>query len=125
MCLDVSTLPDTGGLISWNDSALGSSLFFRLLQYLRELNDLQTFAVTVCVVGGAARVVELLKAHHSGPFESGEGTLDPVQLEKDIDAVLYSYAQLLQQWDEKLLATEVRLSIHCSDVRHILTHSRF
>jgi hypothetical protein len=106
--LDVSTLSDTGGLISWNDSALGSSLFFRLLCFLRELNDLQTFAVTVCVVGGAARVVELLKAYHSGPSEGGgEGSLDPAQLKRDIDTVLYSYAQLLQQWGEKLLATEV------------------
>lgn len=115
VALDVYTVVDTGGLIGWNNSVLGCSLLFRLIQYLWRINDLQTFAVAICVAGGSRAVTDLIRVFQNGPQfqqQASHATISfaAVELNRlscEIDNILYSYAEVLRKWGSHSTATAV------------------
>lgn len=124
--LDMLTITDSGCLIDWNHCTIGLALLHRLYKYMREVNDLQTFATAICVMGGSDIVVDLLQPYYAKQDEvsqesKGESTaivtnkhlaekkpsFDPRRVKKELESVLYAYNDVLHRWGEQLSAVEV------------------
>jgi hypothetical protein len=131
--LDMLTITDSGCLIGWHQCTIGLALLHRLYSFLCERADLQTFATALCVLGGSDILVDLLSPYYakprpeggvveekrSGKSTSGGGsdkkdtkdgaaaTFDSARTKKYLEAVLYSYADVLNRWGEQLSSVEV------------------
>lgn len=119
VALEVSAITDVGGLISWNQSVLGKSLFQRLVVYLLGCKDLQTWAAAICVVGNSRALLNLLSV------DQQRSILATIMSRKDprtsisnpaaitailtthFETIVYRYSCLLQQWGDLLKSTEV------------------
>lgn len=113
VALEVLQVADTEfDIIRWNDSALGRNLLLRLMHYLKQRRDLQTWAVVLCVIGGSARLCQLLYGSDNDvggtvvatKQKTTESRLDP----RNLDVALLYYAQLLQAWNLPLHALSVK-----------------
>ena len=101
--LEMLTITDSGALIDWS-SSLGGSLLLQLYQHMKEVGDVQTYAVTICTFGGANVLMELLL----GTCNDGQSKhLHRPQLEIEMNYVLYYYSDLLHRWGEHMHAVEV------------------
>ena len=117
--LDMLTITDSGCLIDWNHCTIGLALLHRLYKYLREINDLQTFATAICIMGGSDILVDLLYPYYqnqssaeasSEEKKSINGTVfEPYRIKKELESVLYVYNDVLNRWGEQLSAVEVRI----------------
>lgn len=113
--IEVCGIGDTESLINWSSSALGSSLLYRLVNFIREIADLQTFATMICVLGGTNVLLDLLKQYYFDKpglirkvrIGKTDESIDPSQLMIQAEEYLYSYSELLYRWGEPLLALEV------------------
>lgn len=117
VALDVYTIVDSGGLISWNNSVLGRSMFVQLVGYLSKTSDVQTWAAAISVVGGSKSILALLQPNIHTVF-AGRKEFDEIMKSKAsqevaemyLEQMLSRYAQLLQKWGEGLRAAEVSCS---------------
>ena len=105
--LEMLTITDSGALIDWS-SSLGGSLLLQLYLHMKEVGDMQTYAVTICTFGGADVLMELLLGTCNGG--QSKHLLDRQQLETEMNYVLYYYSDLLHRWGEHMHAVEVRLN---------------
>ena len=115
--LEMLTITDTGCLIDWSHCTIGSALLLRLYKYLREINDIQTFATVICVLGGSDVLVDLLSPIYAKQEEAsqeekrGNNTaakpFDAIQVKNELDFILYVYNDVLNRWGEQLSAVEV------------------
>jgi hypothetical protein len=134
VCLDVSAITDAGGLISWNHSALGRSLFHKLMEYIVTSKDVQMWAVAVCVIGNVKSMLGLLSSEqqrtiyyniHSkkeSPSNSESGSTC-YALKIYMEVIMYRYSQILQQWGEILKSTDVMN--HMSDLDDIADYHNY
>ena len=128
--LDMLTITDSGCLIDWNHCTIGLALLHRLYKYLREINDLQTFATAICIMGGSDILVDLLYPYYQSSDQdsssreekrgsgvtakSDKGEFEPYRVKKELESVLYVYNSVLHRWGEQLSAVEVNY-LHCND----------
>lgn len=111
--LEMLTITDSGALIDWS-SSLGGSLLLQLVLHMREVGDVQTYAVTICTFGGADVLMDLLL----GTCNDGQSKhLDRLQLGTEMNYVLYYYSDLLHRWGEHMHAVEV-LAVQPGDDDH-------
>ena len=135
--LEMLTITDSGCLIDWTHCTLGVALLHRLYKYLCELNDLQTFATAICVLGGVDILVDLLVPYYAKQQQQQQGqessseekergisirssslaqekdrkyttSFEPSRVRKELEYVLYVYNDVLNRWGEQLSAVEVR-----------------
>ncbi len=111
--LEVHAVIDNGGLISWNNSVLGKSLFNQLMLYLVQIQNVQLLATVICILGDSRSVVRLWSNPHI-PFltrdDNPEDTIENTVLY--FEQVLYNYADILRRWGEIAKATEVSKLVH-------------
>lgn len=128
--LDMLTITDSGCLIGWNHCTIGLALLHRLYKYMREINDLQTFATAICIMGGSDILVDLLQPYYSKQHDEssqeskGESSsalvsnkhvekkvtsFDSRRVRKELESVLYAYNDVLHRWGEQMSAVEVML----------------
>ena len=96
-------------MINWKESVLGLPLLYRILNHLIELNDVQVLATLICILGGSAKTIDLLKPRKIDSNKFSQSILmNMKRMTKDyFENILLSYVSILAKWGALLQATEV------------------
>eukprot|EP01033_Poteriospumella_lacustris_P000067 gene67-45_t len=121
VALDVYQIAETeADLIRWSDSALGRNLLHRLVHYLVQRRDVQTWATLLALLGGAETLCRLLygasatspRGSFSSPLPESYASTPWVDVDvASLDVFSYVYVQCLQRWSLDLQAMQVRQSL--------------
>lgn len=122
VALDVYQVAETeADLIRWSDSALGRNLLHRLVHFLIQRRDVQTWGTVLALLGGAETLCRLLYGAQQNNSASPRCSFTSIPLPEsyastpwvEIDVVslevyILVYAQCLHRWGCDLHAMQVR-----------------
>lgn len=125
VALDVYQVAETeSDLIRWSDSALGRNLLHRLVYFLVQRRDVQTWGTVLALLGGAETLCRLLYGAQLNNSVSPRCSFTSIPLPEsyastpcvDIDIATLEvyvlvYAQCLHRWGCDLQAMQVRQSL--------------